>query len=443
MSEKASDSKRYSVTRVPVGASGPYCQSCSSTSHWTYECTATEKKKGSRLSASQLLRLGIKRKRVELIPEMTEREKFTADLQQIKKEIHQEMKDSKAQRQKERKVESNNATPTDVKEEKDDPTAFPDKLEENSHCNRTCFVSSDEFHSRMNDVENDYAYDIFICYYLFQNSSCWEGFEGGKNPPTKPSTKSSGKAPGSTGASGKQPATPQTSTGMTSATMYGKWNQSEIEKYFEFLKQGEMGDHIGAKGLETLVRELKMEWMSFEMLVLMWKLRATRLGVVTRGEWNLAMYDSGITQQLHLRSKVNEWISEARNNKETFTEMYNFLYDYLRGENIRWMESETAVRSWNVLIPNNPIVKQWCQWVETVYRSEISRDVWQQFWQLLCVHPQLNDYEVDGKWPTALDDFVAWQKLNNQLRFTSSLQEKGCWCSYIQCALALQFLLRY
>lgn len=228
-----------------------------------------------------------------------------------------------------------------------------------------------------------------------------------KLPPAKGVAKTGARSNAPAG--GKQPpAAATTSTGMTSASMYGKWNQSEIEKYFEFLKQGEISDQIGIKGLEILVKELRLEWMSLEMLVLMWKLRATRLGTVTRGEWNLAMYDNGITQQIHLRTKMNEWVANVRNNTETFTEMYNFIYDFIRGENLRWMPVDKALAAWKVLLPPSPIVTQWCHWVKTIFDSEISRDVWQQFWLLVCAHPDLKDYESDGKWPTVLDDFVDW-----------------------------------
>lgn len=201
------------------------------------------------------------------------------------------------------------------------------------------------------------------------------------------------------------------STGMTPSTMYGKWNQSEIEKYFEFLKQGETSDQIGTTGLRTLVRELKMDWMSYDMLVLMWKLRVSRMGIVSRGEWNLAMYNHGITQQVQLRSKVSQWLSDVRDDKESFTEMYNFLYDFLRGESLRWMDKEKAIASWVVLIPNSPFMKHWCQFIKQSSEEEISRDIWRQIWVLFSTHEtNFNDYETDGKWPVAIDEFVAWYR---------------------------------
>lgn len=197
--------------------------------------------------------------------------------------------------------------------------------------------------------------------------------------------------------------------GMTFVTSYGKWNQSEIEKYFEFLCHGEVGDQISCKALEKLVKELHIEWMSFEMFVLMWKLGATRRSV-SRGEWNLTMYDHSITHPLQLRSKIPEWVNDVRQHGEVFTEMYNFLFDFVRDENPRWLDPDKAVAGWKVLLPASPIIQQWCSWVKEVKRCGISRDVWQQIWALFSTTPELENYNLDGKWPSLIDDFVDWYK---------------------------------
>lgn len=92
-------SKGYSIPRRDAeGSSDPYCQNCSSTEHWTYQCkivAETEKRSSARLSASQLLRLGLKRKRNEVVPEPTEREKFQEELKNIEAEIAEQIKQEK------------------------------------------------------------------------------------------------------------------------------------------------------------------------------------------------------------------------------------------------------------------------------------------------------------------------------------------------------------
>lgn len=98
-------SKGYSVPRAEVGqsSSSRFCQNCSSTEHWTYQCQQsdknTAKKPANRLSPSQMLRLGIKRKRVEVVPEQTAKEKFVAELKAVEREIAQQIQEEKQQQQ--------------------------------------------------------------------------------------------------------------------------------------------------------------------------------------------------------------------------------------------------------------------------------------------------------------------------------------------------------
>lgn len=112
----------YSTPRGGSSAS-PFCQHCQSTDHWTYACKAsseTTKKKSAgtpRLSASQLLRLGLKRKRVEVVPVLSEKEAFDQNLKSLERELVESVKKEK-HRLKEAKSEQESGH---VEEE--DPTA--------------------------------------------------------------------------------------------------------------------------------------------------------------------------------------------------------------------------------------------------------------------------------------------------------------------------------
>ncbi|GET92488.1 hypothetical protein, conserved [Leishmania tarentolae] len=100
--------KGYSVPRFDTNA-GKRCQTCSNTEHWTFECprkksaTLDAKKSASKtvkLSPSQMLRYGIKRKSANFVPEPTEREVFDAELKELRNvlaaEVREEIKAHKA-----------------------------------------------------------------------------------------------------------------------------------------------------------------------------------------------------------------------------------------------------------------------------------------------------------------------------------------------------------
>lgn len=101
--------KGYSVPRYDGGASR-MCQHCSSTDHWTYECTRKKKNAApgvaaatskpslstsatARLSRTQMLKYGVKRRRAEFVPEETERELYNREIKALEKALIAEVRE--------------------------------------------------------------------------------------------------------------------------------------------------------------------------------------------------------------------------------------------------------------------------------------------------------------------------------------------------------------
>lgn len=180
-------------------------------------------------------------------------------------------------------------------------------------------------------------------------------------------------------------------------------------------KNDASNDCFGAKGLQQLFTEVNVASGSFEMYVLLWRLGAIRHEQVTRSEWLVSMYANNTEQLTQLRAKLPEWVQEIKANRhDAFPEMYNFLYDYIRGESDRQMSVAHAASVWPTLIPvtDAKLVGHWVQWVVTEYARPISRDLWRQAWLYLSGVAGVPCAELvhdNGKWPTAVDDFAIWR----------------------------------
>ncbi|RNF23679.1 hypothetical protein TcG_01318 [Trypanosoma cruzi] len=110
--------KKYSNPRGVTDQSGAsrVCQKCASTEHWTFECQSAAdatRKTTARLSRSQMLRWGIKRRRQEFVPEPTEREAYTAHAKEVERMLLTEARRDVLQRQRLEKSR-------DVKDDSDD-----------------------------------------------------------------------------------------------------------------------------------------------------------------------------------------------------------------------------------------------------------------------------------------------------------------------------------
>jgi len=62
-----------------------------------------------------------------------------------------------------------------------------------------------------------------------------------------------------------------------------------------------------------------------------------------------------------------------------------------------------------------PLLSQWLQFCEKVQDKDmkvISRDVWEQIYDFLKETQSVKDYDDNGAWPVAIDEFVEF--LNEQ-----------------------------
>ncbi|EPY42519.1 hypothetical protein AGDE_01404 [Angomonas deanei] len=142
----------------------------------------------------------------------------------------------------------------------------------------------------------------------------------------------------------------------------------------------------------------------------MWRLGVTRQGILSRAEWVTAAYTYAFDTLTQLKTKVGEWTSEVKSKKEVFAIMYNFLYDYVRGEEDRIASTESAVAAWGVLFPGDPLMLSWNKWAKEVYAEQVSRDLWRQVLLFKNAYEENREFPVDKPWPSAIIDFCTWHK---------------------------------
>ncbi|CCW67141.1 unnamed protein product [Phytomonas sp. Hart1] len=212
--------------------------------------------------------------------------------------------------------------------------------------------------------------------------------------------------------------TPQTVTIVTNNTNvnFTRGAKLEMELIFDRLKKldkGDSGDAIYARGIEQLCLDLGIKPNSLEMFTLIWRLRAVRDGCVSRSEWLLLVFNFGVMVLSQLKDHINESVRIVQENREEFYSMYNFLYDFIRGENNRRMPAVRAVQAWKVFFPNNrDLVDKWSRWILDKYHYEISRDLWGQTAVFILNSKQQGNkiiFTTDlSQLSSAIDDFCKW-----------------------------------
>ncbi|KAG5494161.1 hypothetical protein JKF63_01996 [Porcisia hertigi] len=207
---------------------------------------------------------------------------------------------------------------------------------------------------------------------------------------------------------------PAASTGKGAAMQFvSKSARSEMEAAFDrlhALDKSVQSDSIGGKGLAQLLSEVGVSPLSLEYMVLVWKLGATQQGCIARPEWLKFVYAKCIESITQLRQKLGEWVKDVRENEGSFLLMYNYLYDYVRGEEDRHMTLGKAIKGWDIFFNGKERYAQWKAWAAVNLKGGVSRDLWRQlgiFFTMDSAAPQLSRDQVSAlPWPSAIADFV-------------------------------------
>jgi hypothetical protein len=246
-----------------------------------------------------------------------------------------------------------------------------------------------------------------------------------KKPPTKPSTAAPSLPAGVVKAAGPQ--TGNTAQGTTDAAQKAQPNtdpspqaagsgakRSQMEQDFDRLrlldKLEDGVDAVGPRGLAALCSELGIRDGEVDMLTVVWRIGATQSMCITRSEWLHAMYLYKIEHMGQLKNYVPQWRSLIKEDEVAFAEMYFHAYDFVRGDDEKLLPLEKGLRAWTSLLPESkfPFLSQWAQWVTVEYKRPISRDLWRMLLEFAVKVKDLEKYDPNDKWPTALDDFVEW-----------------------------------
>ncbi|XP_057521359.1 defective in cullin neddylation protein AAR3 [Amaranthus tricolor] len=111
-----------------------------------------------------------------------------------------------------------------------------------------------------------------------------------------------------------------------------------------------------------------------------------------------------ILDELHtLMSRLN-----LREDFSEFSYFYDFVFFMCRENGQKNITVSRAIDAWKLILSGRfRLLNQWCDFVVQNQRYNISEDTWRQVLVFSrCVHEDLAGYDLEGAWPTLIDDFV-------------------------------------
>jgi len=229
-----------------------------------------------------------------------------------------------------------------------------------------------------------------------------------------------------------------------------EYTQQRAQALFKSFADDDDPDVIGPGGVERLCTEAGIPLEGSQPLILAWQFKAQEMAKLRRSEWlqgtealrisslpvlamalkeldDLVVHDkepitpvSSLSsvkkrdaidfQELYNRTRYWQY---ASNRNATFAELYQFCFTLSKPQQSRNLDIETVMALWSLLLaPRYPIVTELIEFLsESGTYKGANKDIWNMVHEFCqTINGDLSDYEVDGAWPTMLDDFVVWRR---------------------------------
>eukprot|EP00029_Vermamoeba_vermiformis_P006386 TRINITY_DN2486_c0_g1_i1.p1 TRINITY_DN2486_c0_g1~~TRINITY_DN2486_c0_g1_i1.p1 ORF type:complete len:256 (-),score=46.42 TRINITY_DN2486_c0_g1_i1:22-735(-) len=186
-----------------------------------------------------------------------------------------------------------------------------------------------------------------------------------------------------------------------------KFTKTKLNKFFEEYKDSDE-DQIGPVNMERLCQDLNVPAEDIALLVLAWKLKASRMGYFTKEEFIEGMTGMQVDSVDKLREKLDAFRKELKD-RSTLREVYIYAFDFAKEkEEQKSIDLDTSESLLLLLLPNNAHAKRFAKFLklQTTYRV-VNIDQWKMFFDFAhSIAADLSDYTEDSAWPVIIDEYV-------------------------------------
>jgi len=165
-------------------------------------------------------------------------------------------------------------------------------------------------------------------------------------------------------------------------------------------------------GVGRFCQDLQVDPSDIVTLVISWHFQAATMCEFSTDEFVEGMEELGCNSIDSLRHKLPQLRSELTNEK-AFRDIYSYAYGFACEKGQKCLQLDTAVAMWQLLFSEQgwPLVKRWCQFLETNHKLAISKDTWSQlldFAKIVRTEADLQQFDASSNsaWPYLIDDFV-------------------------------------
>ncbi|KAK3260097.1 hypothetical protein CYMTET_30931 [Cymbomonas tetramitiformis] len=169
---------------------------------------------------------------------------------------------------------------------------------------------------------------------------------------------------------------------------------------------------IGPDGVEQLCEDLGVPASDVRILMLAWKLRASRMGYFTEEEWRSGLL-SMHADSLEKLQQALPMLEKETSQPMVFREFFRYSFEFCCTEpRQKTLDLDTASQMLGLVMPNSPHTEPFLKFLQEQngYKA-LTMDQWQGFLRF-CEEtlPDASNYDESQAWPLLIDSFVEWLK---------------------------------
>jgi hypothetical protein len=166
---------------------------------------------------------------------------------------------------------------------------------------------------------------------------------------------------------------------------------------------------VSAQGLVEICKLIGVDPDDIVICIIAWKLQSVHPWRITKTEWSQGMARMRIDTMEKLKQAVPALRAEL-NNANNFRDFYYYVFDWIKDSSSKVLSNDTACAMWPLFLGKRfKYLDVWIEYVSTVYKKSVSRDVWKQLIDFAQIS-SYDAYDPDAAWPTIMDEFVEWMK---------------------------------
>lgn len=192
-------------------------------------------------------------------------------------------------------------------------------------------------------------------------------------------------------------------------------SKSKLEKLWREYADKEDPEMMSEQGMIQFFKDCGVNPEGYETLAIAWHLQGSEMGIFIKDEFVNGFSKSGCSDKKDMKRQIGQVVRSLGDAKQ-FKEFYKWLFHHVKEDDKKkTIPTGLAMQLWGIVWAKHqhgmPLLPKWLEFCDATKESSlkaISRDVWEQLFDFLKETNSAADYDENGAWPVAIDEFIEW-----------------------------------